>query len=44
MRCQRAKRGPAYSDPSLPVVPKLLGEVGAFARGLKRKKGSGKTK
>ncbi len=30
----------AYSDPSLPVAPKLPDEVGAFAEGLKRKKGS----
>ena len=32
----RAAQGPAYSDPSIPVVPKLIDEVAAFAKGLKK--------
>ncbi|HEV2862648.1 MAG TPA: alpha/beta hydrolase [Pyrinomonadaceae bacterium] len=35
---ERAKQGPAYSDPSLPVVPKLLEELSAFVKSLKRSK------
>ena len=32
----RAAQGPAYSDPSIPVVPKLMDELAAFVTGLKR--------
>ena len=32
----RAAQGPAYSDPSIPVVPKLLDELAAFVNNLKR--------
>lgn len=31
----RAAQGPAYSDPSIPVVPKLLDEMAAFIKGVK---------
>ena len=32
----RAAQGPAYSDGTIPVVPKLLDEVAAFVKGVKR--------
>lgn len=33
----RAEQGPAYSDPTIPVVPKLIDEMSSFVNGLKRK-------
>jgi hypothetical protein len=33
----RAEQMPAYSDPTLPVVPKLIEEMSSFVNGLKRK-------
>jgi hypothetical protein len=33
----RAEQGPAYSDPSLPVVPQLIDEMSAFVKALKKK-------
>jgi len=32
----RAEQGPAYSDPSIPVVPELPDEVAAFVKGVKK--------
>jgi uncharacterized protein len=32
----RAAQGPAYSDPSIPVVPRLIDELAAFVNALKR--------
>jgi len=33
----RAEQMPIYSDPSIPVVPKLIDEMSSFVNGLKRK-------
>ncbi|MEO8576801.1 MAG: alpha/beta fold hydrolase [Gemmatimonadales bacterium] len=32
----RAAQGPSYSDPAIPVVPKLIDEVAAFAKAVKK--------
>lgn len=32
----RAEQGPSYSDPKLPVVPKLLDEMAAFVKSVKK--------
>jgi pimeloyl-ACP methyl ester carboxylesterase len=33
----RANQGPAYSDPSIPVVPKLLDEMATFIKGVRQR-------
>lgn len=36
----RAEQGPAYSDPTIPVVPRLLDEVAGFVKAVKARKSS----